>query len=340
MVQKFKRVGGRSTKFSLDMTSSNENDEEIEDEASEVSVGTSDGRELAEGDEATDESYRESAEQKRLRLAKDYLSKFELSSNAENEETVSNDRGNYQCDSSSISDELRVQRLQRHGEHFQDLSDHFKAVAENIELDDVNSTTKLGGHCQPVTCVALSKSDMYVVSGSKDNSILMWDLNDSSHARRELRPKWSKFNSGNEQRLAGEILAVCISSDDRYIASGGRDSMVRIFDSRQRFAEVHAFSGHRGSVNALTFQSNSSKLFSGSSDGCVKHWSVSDFAYIETLFGHQVCAHLFAPIFIHDYFPIHVSFYSSSGCHSCYGLFEQRSTNQLIIRSLSSDLEN
>ena len=133
--------------------------------------------------------------------------------------------------------------------------------------------------------MALTADESTVYSGAKDNAIIMWDLESSS--RRVLRPKWSRATHGTEQCSKGEILAVAVTSDGRYVASGGRDCFVRIYDTRTASSEIRAFQGHRDAVTTLAFRRDSYSLFSGSLDRCIKHWDLNEMGYLETLFGHQ-----------------------------------------------------
>ena len=113
----------------------------------------------------------------------------------------------------------------------------------------------------------------------------MWDLESAS--RRVLRPSWSRATHGTEQCSKGEILAVAVTSDGRYVASGGRDCIVRVYDTRTSTAAIRAFPGHRDAVTSLAFRRDSYSLFSGSMDRCLKHWDLNEMGYLETLFGHQ-----------------------------------------------------
>jgi ribosomal RNA-processing protein 9 len=83
------------------------------------------------------------------------------------------------------------------------------------------------------------------------------------------------------------VLSAAISSDDRFLVSGGRDNIIRVYDSRMQYSKVHELKGHRDAVTSLVFQRESYALFSGSLDRCVKHWDLGEMGYIETLFGHQ-----------------------------------------------------
>eukprot|EP00611_Tribonema_gayanum_P020584 TRINITY_DN3776_c0_g1_i1.p1 TRINITY_DN3776_c0_g1~~TRINITY_DN3776_c0_g1_i1.p1 ORF type:complete len:335 (-),score=95.74 TRINITY_DN3776_c0_g1_i1:27-1031(-) len=61
---------------------------------------------------------------------------------------------------------------------------------------------------------------------------------------------------------------------------------VRVWDCRTDEV-VASFSGHRDAVTALAFRHGSYSLYSGSADRSIKHWGLSEMAYVETLFGHQ-----------------------------------------------------
>lgn len=140
-----------------------------------------------------------------------------------------------------------------------------------------------------VTCVALSSDDCTVFSGSKDNSVircvyfmfnqldncmrycnlevnLRWDS--ETGAKTIIKHKWSRKTHRDTQSHEGEVLSVAISSDMRYLASGGRDNLIRIYDTRLSgdCSEVQSFCGHRDAVTSLTFQKDTYSLFSGSAD--------------------------------------------------------------------------
>jgi ribosomal RNA-processing protein 9 len=138
-----------------------------------------------------------------------------------------------------------------------------------------------------VTCVALSSDDGTIYSGSKDNSLISWDL-EAGKQKRDILPCWSRESHGQKQASEGEILCVATSSDDRYLVSGGRDRAIRVYDCRSRNAEVKKFEGHRDAVTCLAFRRDSYSLFSGSMDRCLKHWDLGEMGYLETMFGHQV----------------------------------------------------
>lgn len=133
------------------------------------------------------------------------------------------------------------------------------------------------------TCVAVSDDNKTVFAGSKDGSILRWELD--TRIKRILKPAWN-YTSYSSSQFDNEILSIAVSVEGKFVAASGRDKIVRIFDGND--SEIFQFKGHKDAVTCLSFHNNSSSLFSGSLDRSIKHWDVSQMGYVETLFGHQV----------------------------------------------------
>lgn len=219
--------------------------------------------------ELTDSFIQESAENKRRRLAKQYLNDFSYNLTNKDDNNIND----------LISDKLKTDRLHSKGELYQDFSTQFQDL-------DINTCVhkEFKGHKSSITCLSVSKDEQLVITGSKDCSILQWNI--ESNIKIELKSRWDK--NDNLRSSESEILAVAISWDSRYIVSGGRDSILRVYDSRSKYSEVHQLKGHRDAVTSLAFKYDTYTLFSGSLDRCLKHWDLNEMAYIETMFGHQV----------------------------------------------------
>ena len=240
-------------------------------------------------DVSSDESLdaRETAEEKRRRLAKEYLASMQGDDSSSDGSQGSDDSEASDDDvpsgrSSSISSRLRKERLDAKGRYFRDLSG---AVAHNREEVEAAPRSVLGGFDLAVTSVALATDESFVLAGSKDNSVVRWDL--ATETKQVLKPKWRRDTHPDKQASEGEILAVASSSDGRYCVSGGRDMKLRIYDARVANAEVKVLTGHRGAITSMAFRRESYSLFTGSLDRCLKHWDLSEMGYLETLFGHQ-----------------------------------------------------
>lgn len=224
------------------------------------------------GPDVDEDELEESAEQKRVRLAREYLRSVQAQGGDESESEEEDER--YQL----TSDRLSRERLDAQGKLFRN-------VAGAVEAEAMQTTMRaLGGHKGAVTGVALSADSSTVFSCSKDNSLISWDA--ETGAKTFLKPMWTQGGDGALKSHDGELLAVACTSDPRFVACAGRDSMVRVFDVRSG-TQIKALAGHRGAVTCLAFQKNTNTLFSGSEDRCVKQWDLNEMGYLETLFGHQ-----------------------------------------------------
>lgn len=109
----------------------------------------------------------------------------------------------------------------------------------------------------------------------------------SQPAEEELRrADWVK-PAARQGGGRASLLAAAVSSDGAYLAVGGGDKKVHVFDARSG-QHLHAYPGHRDIVTALAFREGTHTLLSGSFDRTVKIWSLDDGAYVDTLYGHQV----------------------------------------------------
>jgi ribosomal RNA-processing protein 9 len=95
---------------------------------------------------------------------------------------------------------------------------------------------------------------------------------------------WVKRNPRQSSKRG--LYAVAISSDDKFIAVGGGDKKIHLFDGASG-SFLQSFPGHRDAITGLVFRENTHQLYSSSYDRTVKLWSIDDRSYIDTLFGHQ-----------------------------------------------------
>ena len=95
-------------------------------------------------------------------------------------------------------------------------------------------------HRQPVTAVALSEDDMKGFSASKDGTIMHWDVNSGKSERYQwpndqvMRSQGMREPQGRAQKHSKHVLALAVSSDGRYLATGGLDRHVHLWDTRTR----------------------------------------------------------------------------------------------------------
>lgn len=88
--------------------------------------------------------------------------------------------------------------------------------------------------------MALSDDDLKGFSSSKDGTILHWDVDSGKGEKYQwpsdevLRSHGVKDPQGRAARHSKVILSFAVSSDGRYLASGGLDRHVHIWDTRTR----------------------------------------------------------------------------------------------------------
>lgn len=92
-----------------------------------------------------------------------------------------------------------------------------------------------------------------------------------------------------------EIWSMAVSSDGKYLVSGGIDKLVSLWSlsvnsgptSSPTIKFLKHLSGHRSPLTSLAFRQGHPTLLSASLDRTLKLFDVSQGSYIETLFGHQ-----------------------------------------------------
>jgi len=277
---------------------------------------------------SSEDSKRETVDEKRLRLAREYLHKVEKAAeedegsssylSSSSDDDVSDDEVNPIHD--KVSNRLSRERLKQEGRLETQVATSMQQRINNIWAQlgtetiesirdqaqswvDGKFITSMKGHDLTPTCVALHMPTGDVAySGSKDGSVLMWDIEKQCRLNTIL-PHW-KNNHTNPDRKRSEVLALACSDDGRYLASGGRDNRIKVYDIRimsKGFQDsssaiqsdnktsglISTFDGHKGPVTTLAFRSQSLQLFSGSDDRCIRHFDLSELSYVETLYGHQ-----------------------------------------------------
>ncbi|EPS93223.1 hypothetical protein FOMPIDRAFT_1136627 [Fomitopsis schrenkii] len=263
-------------------------DEELSDETGEDNdVGGIDEMDLRAPDvvpdayESGEDDEDETPAEKRLRLAKMYLDGVKQGLK----------QADGEFDAAEIDRELISARLK------QDVLEHSGKVhlfvADSYQIED-SPSIRTRGHRFSVTSAVASPSARWLFTAGKDGSIIKWDL----HTKRKVhtfykhRPDNGKGKGKDMQGHTDEVWALAISPDGRYLASGGKDRLVGVWDV-ETHDWVKGFPGHRDHISALAFRkaepsaTTSTQLYSASFDRTLKLFDLRSMGYVETLFGHQ-----------------------------------------------------
>ena len=111
-----------------------------------------------------------------------------------------------------------------------------------------------------VLALAFSPDGTTLASGSKDNTVRLWDnTSDSEPIVLQKHTGWTN------------VLA--FSPDGEMLASGSTDKTIQLWDTTTG-EPITTFTGHLNGINALTFSPDGTTLASGSTDGTIQFWNI------------------------------------------------------------------
>lgn len=248
-----------------------ESDDEIDSDDEEV-VGNGEAIEEAY---SGDENELETPQEKRLRVAKQYLEEIEKEEKS---------RAEYNADmGDSLSKRVTSDYLDRTGKLRRTVAHLYKGYKEVTVLKH-----KL--HKLPVTTLCVSNDGQTLFSGSKGNCVVRWDMSDPSNipSTGSITLTRTKSDESSTKLKIPKISITCLalSTDHKYLAIGETSHIIHIYCPKT-LTLLSKLKDHRGAITALVFRKDSHDLFSASKDRSVNVWSLDEMAKIETLYGHQ-----------------------------------------------------
>ncbi|KAI1312867.1 WD40-repeat-containing domain protein [Xylaria venustula] len=259
----------------------------------EISSGSDDESEPAEdidvsASESEEEDKDETAAQKRLRLASDYLSRVR-------DEVEATGWDAEQIDKDMIAARLEDDVAESKGKVF-------RHVASDIDFD--SRPTMFRDNTHTVTSVAVCSPFIYLVT--KDAQLIKYRLQPPADEQYKQttrkKPKKQAPPRKRPQRVAsvkgkhtrardrnfkghvGQILCVAASDDGKYVVTGGDDKRIVVWNSSLK--PLRVFTHHRDAVTGLVFRRNSPQFYSCSKDRTIRVWNCDALAFVESLFGH------------------------------------------------------
>jgi guanine nucleotide-binding protein subunit beta-2-like 1 protein len=131
----------------------------------------------------------------------------------------------------------------------------------------------LFGHSGAVTSIVTGKGqggdleDTVLVSGSRDKTLIIWNLNQQSHENHYGEP--FRCLTGHNHFVTD----LDISNDDKHVISSSWDNTLRIWDLRYAKCS-RKFIGHQREVESVCFSTDNSRIFSGGHEKSVNLWNV------------------------------------------------------------------
>lgn len=133
--------------------------------------------------------------------------------------------------------------------------------------DLANSDCKaiITGHIMAVRCLEVSKRFPYLFSGSEDKEVKCFDL------ERTNSPLGCEIR--NYHGHLGGVYAMSLHPELDILFTGGRDTVVRVWDIRSR-AEIMTLTGHKGDITSIIANEMDPQIITSSTDGTIRLWDI------------------------------------------------------------------
>lgn len=170
------------------------------------------------------------------------------------------------------------------------------------DMDILVAATTLMGHREQITSVQFNNECTHVVTSSVDRTARIWDLSLDPEVRppesnerkqyddykekfrarnarlrekqkRYIQPREKEDMFGAEEGHSGHVNSVAFSKDGFWLASGGNDCQVKVWDATSNTMR-QTLLGHTKKVNSVTWSQDNLMVFSCSDDGTVRVWEV------------------------------------------------------------------
>ncbi len=126
-----------------------------------------------------------------------------------------------------------------------------------------------GGHTEQVVDLMLTKDDKWMLSGSEDNTAILWD---PQIWNKQLAWFVYKKYIGHSDNISAAVF----SPDETKILTGSHDKTAILWDKASS-SQIATFAGHGGPVNAVDFSPSGSMIVTaaGEPDNTAKLWTWS-----------------------------------------------------------------
>jgi WD40 repeat protein/serine/threonine protein kinase len=146
-------------------------------------------------------------------------------------------------------------------------------IAVPNALHSWRQVRRLTGHEFAVNSVAVTANSKYIVTGSADKTVRLWELESGKEMRRFI---------GHEAAVNG----IGVTPDNRYVVSVSSDKTVRVWELESG-KEVRQLIGHEAAVNGVAVTPDGRYVISASDDKTVRVWELASGKEVYQLTGHE-----------------------------------------------------
>lgn len=218
------------------------------------------GGDDAGGDDGEEDAFFETADERRVRLAKDYLAK------------LGGDGEGAKAEGVGVQEHLA-----------QELAEEQRKVHRKITDIQLGEARFIKGHQYAATCVTLSADETIAFTGSKDCKIIRYDI---ETGKKDTFPGHrNDFSCGGHFQ---HVLGLWMVEQRNIFLSAGADRMVRVWDARvpKASACVARMHEHNGVVTSVVAEPDGNQAYSCSLDKSLRVWDLRTRKSTDALLGH------------------------------------------------------
>jgi len=133
----------------------------------------------------------------------------------------------------------------------------------------------LTGHEERITSIKFSPDGTRVVTTSEDNTARIWDSVSGAElfVLRGHLHKGADESEGKKFKNAGFVVSADFSPDGEYLATGGTDHTVRIWNASSG-EQIATLRGHDKWVTKVEFSPDGTQIVTASWGGNVRSWKI------------------------------------------------------------------
>ncbi|MDZ8067685.1 MAG: WD40 repeat domain-containing protein [Nostoc sp. DedQUE08] len=136
----------------------------------------------------------------------------------------------------------------------------FRPLIPSLDPPGRTLLRTLTGHSSSVDAITVTSNGKYIISGSNDKTLKVWDL--------EIGKEISSFTGHTDK-----INTIVVTPDDKLLISGSNDKTIKIWDL-ETGTELYTLIGHTDSVQAVALTPNGKQVISSSIDNTLKVWNL------------------------------------------------------------------